>query len=54
MRSIDDSRDVNESVDVDEVCIYCVFVFIVFIGYKGLLDEGESSMEDGEVENKVS
>ena len=55
IRSVDDSNDVDEYVDVDEVCIYQVCRCIsVFFGCQGLLDEGDSAMEDGEIDSKVS
>ena len=54
VRSVDDSKDADESVDVDEVCIHQLYVCISVFGCQGLLDDGDSSMEDGEVKSKVS
>ena len=53
IRSIDDSKDVDESMDVDEVCTLLGMCVLLFYGCQGLLD-GDSSMEDGEVEREVS
>ena len=48
---MDDSNDVFESFDVDEVFIgVCVVLLLLS---QSLLD-GDSEMEDGEIESKVS
>ena len=55
IRSVDDSNDGNEDVDIDEVCIYlvcqCASVCLVC---QGLLDEGDNSMDEEETGSKVS
>ena len=49
---MDDSNDVFESFDVDEVLYWRVCCVLLFLS-QSLLD-GDSEMEDGEIENKVS
>ena len=49
---MDDSNDVFESFDVDEVFYWRVCCVLLFLS-QSLLD-GDSEMEDGEIESKVS
>ena len=49
---MDDSNDVFESFDVDEVLYWRMCCVLLFLS-QSLLD-GDSEMEDGEIENKVS
>ena len=49
---MDDSNDVFESFDVDEVFYWRVCYVLLFLS-QSLLD-GDSEMEDGEIESKVS
>ena len=54
IRSVDDSNDVYESFDVDEVQIFICSVCLLILNTQGLLDDGDLAMEDGEIESKVS
>ena len=49
---MDDSNDVFESFDVDEV-LYWRVCWVLLLLSQSLLD-GDSEMEDGEIESKVS